>query len=57
MIDPDGSYPNIQMILMDPFLMRMILMDPFIIVLTPFFHGSIYHQCLANLEAKEQLHF
>jgi hypothetical protein len=57
MIAPDGSYPNIQMILMDPFLMRMILMDPFIIVLTPFFHGSIYHQCLANLEAKEQLHF
>ena len=32
MSDPDGSYPNIQMIVMDPFLIQMILMvDPFII--------------------------
>ena len=31
MIDPDGSYPNIQMIVMDPFLIHVILMDPFII--------------------------
>jgi hypothetical protein len=33
MIDPDGSYPNIQVILMDPFLIQMILIDPFLIMM------------------------
>ena len=33
MIYPDGSYPNIQVILMDPFLIQMILMDPFLIMM------------------------
>ena len=56
MIDPDGSYPNIQMILMDPFLIQMILMDPFLIGCFPISCTSyadlaLYDLDVVNLQA------
>ena len=56
MIDPDGSYPNIQMILMDPFLIQMILMDPFLIGCFPISCTSyadlaVYDLDVVNLQA------
>lgn len=56
MIDPDGSYPNIQMILMDPFLIQMIPMDPFLIGCFPISCTSyadlaVYDIDVVNLQA------
>jgi hypothetical protein len=56
MIDPNGFYPSIQMILMDPFLIQMILMDPFLIECFPISCASyvdlaVYDLDVVNLQA------